>query len=590
MAYSNSPPPHNKGLEAEGGSSKNSQLNPHPPPAPAPAPAPAQKEEEEEGPESGSEEEDESEESEAEESEEGPKTHKLNPTPTRKDDDEQSEDEEGSEEEDESEECSKKPEEEGESNNPRPTPHNKGPEPEPDESESEEWSKMNPAEPEAEEDDKASNFIMQPKNNNNEKKKPHVLKTFSEEDEITLLKGLAHFWKDNGRNNKWTEFHLFIKDHLLPHHYTKTQVSEKIRGLKKKFHRAAANATASLRFSDPHDALLFELSNPLWGGGGGEEEDDNRKRVVGVGADEENCGGGGANKKQKLELERSRDQFERLFPLLWASSQSGTWKQNIRVIGMEDAIKLEKKLMELKADELLRAIKTFSLIKNAFDRRFPTQSTGRTFKGITSSSTASHGNQLGNSRSGVGFRVGEPFWTLKRDHVEGLWRAEKQQVDPVSPSESQNSVTGNEIRGGNRKGIMDTQDKGVTVTTDQCASRVELGPGQSTMQPINSERVSQAAVATSISGGEDGFDSGGGDGFDFRRRRWLRFFDEGGSFDFIRRWRLRFQPEVVASISGSSDLKELLKTKIESRYSGCTRVVIVTINQIRSPVAIEVLH
>ncbi|KAG8365904.1 hypothetical protein BUALT_Bualt17G0020500 [Buddleja alternifolia] len=44
--------------------------------------------------------------------------------------------------------------------------------------------------------------------------------------------------------------------------------------------------------------------------------------------------------------------------------------------------------------------------------------------------------------------------------------------------------------------------------------------------------------------------SGGGGGFDFRRRRWLRFSGGGGSFDFIWRWRLRFQPEVVASISG----------------------------------------
>lgn len=98
------------------------------------------------------------------------------------------------------------------------------------------------------------------------KKKASASKLFGNDDVITLLERLSVFWV-NGKNNKWAEFHLFVKDDLR-NHFTKIQVSEKIRSLKKKFltisERARANG-GSLDLSDPHEWVVFELSKALWG-------------------------------------------------------------------------------------------------------------------------------------------------------------------------------------------------------------------------------------------------------------------------------------------------------------------------------------
>ncbi|XP_011075324.2 GLABROUS1 enhancer-binding protein-like [Sesamum indicum] len=138
----------------------------------------------------------------------------------------------------------------------------------------------------------ASNFIIAPAAKPSEKNTPFS-KIFSEEDEISLLKGLAIFWAD-GRNNKWTEFYNFIKD-SLPHQFTRTQVSEKIRRLKGKFEnnfeRARANG-GCLDFSDAHESAVFEVSKTLWG-------------------EDENEAGDKHAEKEKETRDRSRSQKKR---------------------------------------------------------------------------------------------------------------------------------------------------------------------------------------------------------------------------------------------------------------------------------------
>ncbi|KAI3467864.1 hypothetical protein Pfo_024527 [Paulownia fortunei] len=208
----------------------------------------------------------------------------------------------------------------------------------------------------------ASAFIIMPAAKPSEKKKTPASKKFSDEDEIALLKGLAVFWA-NGRNNKWTEFHLFIKDDL-PHLFTKIQVSEKIRGLKRKFEanfeRARANG-GCLDFSDSHESLLFELSKTLWG----DEKSiahETRKRT-GNEHDEEKK----IPKKLKQVVEVGNENFESAYPLLYASFDVFGYpkivKENCFLIGREKAQELEEKWRELKAEELRLELKKIDLIK-----------------------------------------------------------------------------------------------------------------------------------------------------------------------------------------------------------------------------------
>ncbi|KAH6837890.1 hypothetical protein C2S53_001975 [Perilla frutescens var. hirtella] len=112
----------------------------------------------------------------------------------------------------------------------------------------------------------ASGFIIMPsqKPSGDKKRKAPASKVFGRDDVIALLKGLAVFWV-TGKNNKWAEFHHFIKGDLR-NQFTKIQVSEKIRALKKKFYANWERANGGhLDLSDPHELAVFELSKELWG-------------------------------------------------------------------------------------------------------------------------------------------------------------------------------------------------------------------------------------------------------------------------------------------------------------------------------------
>ncbi|EPS62439.1 hypothetical protein M569_12352 [Genlisea aurea] len=113
----------------------------------------------------------------------------------------------------------------------------------------------------------ASDFIVLPVPKSDAKRKapPASSRKFSDEDEIALLKGHRAFWA-NGRNQKWAEFHSFVKN-SLSRDFSKGQVYEKIRKLKKKFEANLERAleNGEIDHSEPHETLLFELSMTLWG-------------------------------------------------------------------------------------------------------------------------------------------------------------------------------------------------------------------------------------------------------------------------------------------------------------------------------------
>lgn len=230
------------------------------------------------------------------------------------------------------------------------------------------------------------------------KKKNLFSKTFSDEDEIAILKGLAVFWA-HGKNNNWTAFYSFIKDQLL-HPYTKLQVSEKIRRLKEKFLKNFKKSEAdndSGRF-DPHEALIFKLSKRLWGddvfrkmgdaerpnkeklNDGGKIGDEEPKKKLKVGDkigdekpmkkklnDEGKIGNEeAAMKKTKLNDgdKIGNEEFKSSYPLLYASFEGylQIFQEHCHLIGREKARELEQMWRRLREDELRLYLKRMHLV------------------------------------------------------------------------------------------------------------------------------------------------------------------------------------------------------------------------------------
>ncbi|KAL2234413.1 UNVERIFIED_CONTAM: GLABROUS1 enhancer-binding protein-like 1 [Sesamum indicum] len=227
----------------------------------------------------------------------------------------------------------------------------------------------------------ASNFIIAPAAKPSEKNTPFS-KIFSEEDEISLLKGLAIFWAD-GRNNKWTEFYNFIKD-SLPHQFTRTQVSEKIRRLKGKFknnfERARANG-GCLDFSDAHESAVFEVSKTLWGedeNEAGDKHAEKEKETPQRGdrsrsqkkrkrAGKEHDAEKEIVKNQKQVGKIGKEEFASAYPFLSSSLDEDGYfniiKEKILFIGREKAQELEEKCRDVKAAELRLERKRIDLIR-----------------------------------------------------------------------------------------------------------------------------------------------------------------------------------------------------------------------------------
>ncbi|KAL4346264.1 hypothetical protein GQ457_17G007760 [Hibiscus cannabinus] len=92
-------------------------------------------------------------------------------------------------------------------------------------------------------------------------KKQLFQRVFSAEDEIVLLEGLFKFRKNAGGDViNMIGFHDFIKASFQSR-FTKPQLSDKIKRLKKRFRRNKGRVFKP----DSHDKQIFELSNKLWG-------------------------------------------------------------------------------------------------------------------------------------------------------------------------------------------------------------------------------------------------------------------------------------------------------------------------------------
>ncbi|KAH7678533.1 GLABROUS1 enhancer-binding protein family protein [Dioscorea alata] len=94
--------------------------------------------------------------------------------------------------------------------------------------------------------------------------------SFSDEDEITILKGFREFVSQRGTTHASYQydtgpFYDQIKEKLNLE-FSKNQLVEKLRRLKKKYRTAVARIAAgrSSSFKSPHDREAFEISSQIW--------------------------------------------------------------------------------------------------------------------------------------------------------------------------------------------------------------------------------------------------------------------------------------------------------------------------------------
>ncbi|CAA2960979.1 STOREKEEPER -like [Olea europaea subsp. europaea] len=163
------------------------------------------------------------------------------------------------------------------------------------------------------------------------RKKPLVSfsQIFTDKDVIVLLQGMIDFKCMHGDKNM-TDFYFFIKD-KLDTQFTKIQITEKLRRLRKKFvgnFKKTTENGAPGDFSNRHDSIVFELSNKLWGNDGCDKkliieisEKTRKRRRVEFGSKKE-------DKKKKGTVEDEVDiNMELKYPLIHPS-----FNQNIGFI------------------------------------------------------------------------------------------------------------------------------------------------------------------------------------------------------------------------------------------------------------------
>ncbi|EYU34135.1 hypothetical protein MIMGU_mgv1a020246mg, partial [Erythranthe guttata] len=92
-------------------------------------------------------------------------------------------------------------------------------------------------------------------------KKKKIGDLFSKQEELILLTGLENFWTRK-RIHDWVAFHIFMNGHLP--HFTKNQITEKLRRMKLKFGRIREKGGFRHFASNSHEANVYELSKKLW--------------------------------------------------------------------------------------------------------------------------------------------------------------------------------------------------------------------------------------------------------------------------------------------------------------------------------------
>lgn len=110
--------------------------------------------------------------------------------------------------------------------------------------------------------------------NGDDPKKQLFQRLWSEDDEVVILKGMSDYAAKKKADPiaDMNAFHDFIKKSLHVD-VSKTQLSDKVRRLKKKYvNNSKKEKTGQDRtFSKPHEQICYDLSKKLWGSNKGED-------------------------------------------------------------------------------------------------------------------------------------------------------------------------------------------------------------------------------------------------------------------------------------------------------------------------------
>ncbi|XP_022847482.1 probable transcription factor At1g61730 [Olea europaea var. sylvestris] len=206
------------------------------------------------------------------------------------------------------------------------------------------------------------------------RKKPLVSfsQIFTDKDVIVLLQGMIDFKCMHGDKNM-TDFYFFIKD-KLDTEFTKIQITEKLRRLRKKFvgnFKKTTENRAPGDFSNRHDSIVFELSNKLWGNDGCDKkpiieisEKTRKRRRVEFGSKKE-------DKKKKGTVEDEVDiNMELKYPLIHPSFNQNIGfiapdmvKKNCTLKGSSNSGNIEAKWEKLMIKEVELYYKKLDLMK-----------------------------------------------------------------------------------------------------------------------------------------------------------------------------------------------------------------------------------
>ncbi|XP_058071173.1 STOREKEEPER protein-like, partial [Magnolia sinica] len=99
-------------------------------------------------------------------------------------------------------------------------------------------------------------------------KKPNFERIWSDEDEIGILEGMIEYMKmGSNPSSDWSAFHEFIK-RSLHCYFTRIQVGDKIRRLRRKYLRNAKKSKNGdgPHLLDSHEEIVYSLSKKIWGG------------------------------------------------------------------------------------------------------------------------------------------------------------------------------------------------------------------------------------------------------------------------------------------------------------------------------------
>ncbi|KAL6992701.1 hypothetical protein U1Q18_010815 [Sarracenia purpurea var. burkii] len=210
-------------------------------------------------------------------------------------------------------------------------------------------------------------------------KKQLFQRLWSEDDEIAILKGMIDYKEKKGVDPlaDMVAFHSFIKKSLHVD-VSKTQLSEKVRRLKKKYKNNANKGKEGedRTFTKPHEQKAYELSKKVWGGESNsvgvdskkangkarKNQNQNQKGSVAVPKVEGPGSPEGAKEGSKIEVEPSSRSIRFNRNTGESSVEDEIIKDGLELISGPKKLELEEKWKKLRVEEVELYLKRIDLI------------------------------------------------------------------------------------------------------------------------------------------------------------------------------------------------------------------------------------